>query len=206
MNASIDLLADLVRANREFRKLSQEELAKSVTPSTNRSAIAHLEQGLRLPTPEVLTALCTFLQIPDKYWQPLNDPDTKKRLSFERALSEFIGRSVSLDGHDDTVIKSAEEQIGSLFGSSATEAQAFDKLNSLLAYYGVGRLSHSFFKKYLGPKSLNSPKAFEESILKFQTDAIRLFSTFEAAFEAMNRDEQLDAILAPLQPRSVLQL
>lgn len=202
MNASIELLAELVRASRDSKKLSQEELAKSVTPSTNRSAIAHLEQGLRLPAPEVLSSLCTFLQIPNKFWQPLTEQDTQKRLVFENVVSELVGRSVSLDGHDETVIRAAEEQIGLLFGTPSTEAQAFDKLNSILAYYGVRHLSHAFFKRYLGPKSLNSLKAFEESLLRFQVDAIRLFSTFKAAFEAMNSDERLEDILAPLQPRS----
>ncbi|WP_158619246.1 helix-turn-helix domain-containing protein [Corallococcus sp. AB011P] len=202
MSASLELLSDLFKSAREARGLSQEELAKSVNPSTNRSAIAHLEQGLRVPPAEVLAATCTFLQLPKKYWEPLGSPDVQQRLYFERVVSELVGRAVSLDGHDGTVVDSAEEQIGLLFDVLATEAQAYDRLNSVLAYYGVRKLSHAFFKRYLGPKSLGSPRAFEEAVRSFQSDAIRLFSTFDAAFEVMNSDERLELVLRPLQPYS----
>lgn len=68
---SFDLtgLGTLVRVFREARSLSQQSLASQVRPPTNRSAIAHLEQGLRVPPAGVLQAVCEHLQIPRPLWE-----------------------------------------------------------------------------------------------------------------------------------------
>jgi deoxyadenosine/deoxycytidine kinase len=66
----IHRLADLVRLYREALPLSQEELARRVRPKTNRSAIAHLEQALRVPSSSVLRGICTYLRIPEPIWLP----------------------------------------------------------------------------------------------------------------------------------------
>jgi transcriptional regulator with XRE-family HTH domain len=80
-------LGDYIRAAREDRKLSQPELAAAITPPTNRSAVAHLEQGRRVASPQVLQGICEFLQIPSKDWKPFTDAENLVRLSFEKALS-----------------------------------------------------------------------------------------------------------------------
>lgn len=45
-------LGDQIRAAREDLKQSQPELAAAITPPTNRSAVAHLEQGRRVASPK----------------------------------------------------------------------------------------------------------------------------------------------------------
>lgn len=60
-------LGRLVRMHREARGYAtQEKLAESV--GTNRSAIAHLEQGLRVPDGDLLAAVCEHLLIPAPLW------------------------------------------------------------------------------------------------------------------------------------------
>lgn len=70
MSHGLERLAELVRLYREARLLSQETLARSVRPRTNRSAVAHLEQALRLPPASVLRGICTYLGIPEAAWLP----------------------------------------------------------------------------------------------------------------------------------------
>lgn len=55
-------LGRMVKVAREYLGLTQEELAKVI--GTNRTAVAHLEQGLRLPEPGVLGRILAVLQIP----------------------------------------------------------------------------------------------------------------------------------------------
>jgi transcriptional regulator with XRE-family HTH domain len=60
-------LGRLVRMHREARGYAtQADLADAV--KTNRSAIAHLEQGLRVPEAEMLAAICEHLSMPEPLW------------------------------------------------------------------------------------------------------------------------------------------
>jgi transcriptional regulator with XRE-family HTH domain len=59
-------LGMLVKFFREHRSLTQQQLADIV--GTNRSAIAHLEQGLRLPDGDLLNAVCVYLDVPVPLW------------------------------------------------------------------------------------------------------------------------------------------
>lgn len=59
-------LGQLVKFFREHRDLTQQQLADQL--GTNRSAIAHLEQGLRLPDGDLLESVCTTLDIPSPLW------------------------------------------------------------------------------------------------------------------------------------------
>lgn len=59
-------LGQLVKFFREHRSLTQQQLADKI--GTNRSAIAHLEQGLRLPDGELLESVCGRLGIPTPLW------------------------------------------------------------------------------------------------------------------------------------------
>lgn len=71
MRTALARLGELVRVIRTSRGLTQEQLASNVNTKTNRSAIAHLEQGLRLPKKDVLRPLCSFLGIPEMNWKYL---------------------------------------------------------------------------------------------------------------------------------------
>jgi transcriptional regulator with XRE-family HTH domain len=57
----------LVKLCREHRGLTQEELAKEL--DLGRTAVAHLEQGLRLPEPTTLRRLCEHLGLPSVLWE-----------------------------------------------------------------------------------------------------------------------------------------
>ena len=52
VSLTIPELGDLVSKTRRERRLSQDGLATKLGAPINRSTIAHLEQGLRLPQPE----------------------------------------------------------------------------------------------------------------------------------------------------------
>lgn len=60
-------LALLLKIYREQKGITQADLANAVG-DTNRSAIAHLEQGIRLPDGDVLELVCNYLQIPRPLW------------------------------------------------------------------------------------------------------------------------------------------
>lgn len=70
MPTALQSLGLTFAAFREQRGLTQEELAEAVSPPSNRSVIAHFEQGRRLPRPAVLSTLCRFLGLPEALWQP----------------------------------------------------------------------------------------------------------------------------------------
>lgn len=57
----------LVKLCRERRGWTQEQLAKALDLS--RTAVAHLEQGFRVPEPGSLRRLCEHLGLPDVLWE-----------------------------------------------------------------------------------------------------------------------------------------
>ncbi len=195
-------LGELIKAHREEKGIGQEALAKSIR-GANRSNIAHLEQGLRLPKPDLLSAICGELQIPRQFWQPFLDEDIQQRLEFEETLSELAGISVSLDGHDPATGVVTNKQIKELFNTNHSEQQACDLLNSILVVYGVRPMSADFFGRYLAANSFSSLNRFSEDVKKYQKDAVRLFSNLEQAYERLSRTADLKALLAPIQPRAI---
>lgn len=56
----------LVKLCREHRGQTQEQLAAALQLS--RTAVAHLEQGLRLPEPGALARLCRHMGLPEALW------------------------------------------------------------------------------------------------------------------------------------------
>ncbi|MCX4245435.1 helix-turn-helix domain-containing protein [Paraliomyxa miuraensis] len=60
-------LGQLVKLCREHRGLTQDQLARALELS--RTAVAHLEQGLRLPEPTALRRLCEHLGLPRVLWE-----------------------------------------------------------------------------------------------------------------------------------------
>jgi transcriptional regulator with XRE-family HTH domain len=192
----------LVKAHREAQSLSQEDLASSCNPTTNRSVVAHFEQGRRCPPPDILKAVCSRLSIPESIWRPFTDPRHEQHLQFEEALSELVGTEVALRGRDDTSLLAAQHTLERLSTEDLTKDQALAALNSLLVHYGIRPLSLAFFNRYFAPDVFRSREAFLSAIRKFQAEAIRLYSTLSDAFERMNAAPDLDGELAPLAPKS----
>lgn len=190
-------LGELVALFRRGKQLSQEALAKEV--GTNRSRIAHLEQGIREVTDVELEKIGEVLSIPSAVLTfGLKDYDSE-RARFELLLSDLVGRRVSLRHLSEEHVPAANELRLKLFGGGHSDWQARDILNSLLVFYNVPITTPAFFKRYLSGR-LSTLSAFSEAVVKFQIDAIRMFSTFSLAFESLNVDEEklLDTI-APLE-------
>ncbi len=204
MVVSVQELGDLVRAVREEHGLTQEALAAQIGISAvNRSNIAHLEQGVRVPNPEVLKAICEHLSIPGKYWKPLLEPEFRQIVGFEEALAELCGKKVSIRFMDEQSIATTHSEVRSFFEGGRTLRQTYDALNSLLVFYGVGRMSLDFFRRYLGVNSAKSPDSFAKGVESFQKEAIRLFSTFSEAYQVLNQPGKLDSYIDALKPRDV---
>lgn len=140
--------------------------------------------------------------MPERFWRPFLDAEYHQRLAFEEGLIELTGRVVTLRTHDEHTIAVAERAVLSLFRTTRTPDQAFDAFNSVLVFYDIRQCSRAFFDKYLGPDAIRSPSALMDHVRNYQKDAIRLFSTFEQAYEEMGSTQALDTILAPIAPRS----
>lgn len=190
-------LGELIKSMREHKGLSQEALKQLLT-GINRSNIAHLEQGLRLPKPEILEKICQELGIPRNYWEEFLSQDVQTRSDFEEQLAELCGRSVTLDGHELSTRLVADKAIKRLFDGSHSEIQLHDLLNSILVFYGIRPVSSDFFKKYFDANSFASPVAFRDSVVCYQEDAVRLFSTFEDGYERLNEAASIAKCLEPI--------
>ena len=201
MSITLRELGEHIQAFREQKGLSQDALAKSIVPPTNRSVVAHLEQGRRLPAADALTTLCQFLGLPPRFWSEFLDEDYRKQLAFEEALAELLGRSVSLRHHDQHTTMVAKASVLSLSSAIRTAAQAFDAFNSVLVFYDVSRCSQPFFERYLGPDAIRSPEALLSRIRSYQKDAIRLFSTFEQAYETLSSTPSMEEALSAISPK-----
>lgn len=200
MPVSLQELGDQVRSSREDQGVSQEALAQQISPPTNRSQVAHLEQGIRVPPSDVLERICTKLSVPSKYWKPFTEPTFRRRLEFEEAISELVGRPVTLrfvDEHSDAVAAAA---IVSFFGQGRSEAQARDALNAILVFYAVAPVSAELFSRYFGVEATKSTADLLARVRAYQADAIRLFGTFGEAYSELNREGSLEVRLAALQP------
>ena len=193
----------MVKSHRDHKGISQERVANECGEATNRSAVAHLEQGLRLPKPEVLRAICQYLNIPNPYWEPFTRTESLLRFKFEELLSELVGRTVNLDMHDETAQQTAENMISRIFQTNPSSDQLLDIFNSILVYYGAGPVKGDFFSRYFDPLSFGSPDAFQKALEKYQMDAIRLFSTFAEAFETLNAAHDIEVVLQPIRRRPV---
>lgn len=201
VSLTIPELGDLVSKTRRERRLSQDALAAKVGPNVNRSMVAHLEQGLRLPAPEALAALCTELGLAEELWRPFEEPSLQRRLHFEATLSDMVGQHVSLRFHDLVATEAAHSAVLHLLSTDLMPDQCFDTFNSVLVYYGVEYIKRPFFDRFLGPDAFKSTDTFERSVRKYQAEAIRMFSTFRVAFLALRGDLDLDRTLRPLAPR-----
>lgn len=194
-------LGRLVKAHREQKGLSQDEVAAQPSISTNRSAVAFLEQGLRIPKPKLLEAICTHIGVPRAYWESFTNPQSLQRFEFEEVLAELTGKEVNLDLLDLPSKLTAEERIHSLLSDSFSDTQTHDLFNSILVFYGIPPTSHDFFNRYFRPPAFGSLAAFHSAVEKYQRDAIRLFSTLREAYNSLALSGSLSTALRSLEPR-----
>lgn len=200
-DGTLKSLGLIVKAFRESKGLTQDQLAQSVTPKASRSTIALLEQGRRLPEARTLEAVCKALGIPESSWEPLLDERSGRLVEFETALGELVGRTVSLSSLDPQAAAAAESQIEALTRNDLTRDQAFDALNSVLVYYGILPMLREFFDEYFDADSFRSPTAFRKAVEKYQAVAIRLFSTFAEAYARLAQSPSLKEELCALEPK-----
>lgn len=203
MDATIRDIGTLVRAARADRGLSQEDLAAAVSPPTNRTAVALLEQGRRLPPESALRSICSYLHVPTSLWEPLLDKDVVLRLEFEDALSELVGHEVSLRHHDRPAVHVAQRSVLALLGTGKTKEQLYDSFCAVLVHYGLRQPRRPFFDHYLSPDSFRTLATFREAIQVYQRDAIRLFASFGEAYSVLAQSADVENLLAPLAKRSV---
>jgi transcriptional regulator with XRE-family HTH domain len=194
-------LGELVRLFRDSLALSQEQLAK-LAGDLPRTAIAHLEQGHRLPVADHLRALAKYLKLPDGLIDPFLRPAAARRVEFEAELGELVGEAVSIADLDGEATIAVEGAIGALVGNALTNQQAYDTLREIQVFYGIAPVSRRFFERYFKADSFQDLKQFSIAVRRYQSEAIRLFPTFTQAYSEMNRGD-LDALVAPLNHHSL---
>ncbi|MDQ5965958.1 MAG: hypothetical protein QG625_2113, partial [Cyanobacteriota bacterium erpe_2018_sw_39hr_WHONDRS-SW48-000098_B_bin.30] len=191
---------EMIKAHRAQKDLTQEQLAATCTRSKSRTQIALLEQGRRVPDASELKNICEFISVPEKYWQKFAEVGYDKVVAFEEAIGELVGRPIDLSHLEDTSEAVAIEKIKKIFQADLTNKQAFDWLNSLLVFYDVQPLvTWCFFERYITADAFKSPESLLQVVRTYQTDSIRLFNSFSAAYAALNSSSSFTEILAPLR-------
>jgi transcriptional regulator with XRE-family HTH domain len=202
MRNALSNLGFLVRSFREQRGLTQEQLARQAG-NLPRTAVAHLEQGLRLPTADHLRSLAKYLSLPDVIVAPFLRATAARRVDFEAELGELIGQEVTISNLDDAASQVVEGAISALIGAAVTNHQAFDVLREIQVFYGIRPVSRPFFDRYFKADSFQSLDQFAVAVKRYQSEAIRLFPTFMQAYEEMNRASDLHALVGALGTRSL---
>lgn len=201
MAKTIQSLAQVVRDARTDRQLSQQALAEQLGSDVSRSTIARLEQGRRVPPPDLLRRIATLLGIRARHWEPFLSDDVRLRIEFEDSLTELTGRAISLEHLDSQAADAAEALVFDLFKKYHASRQVFDTFNRCLVFYGIPQMSRSFFDRFIGPGAFISTRQFSEVVKNYQKTAIRLFSTFHEAYQRLNSAPDLGKILEPLSER-----
>lgn len=197
MIPNFETLAEQVKIHREHKGFSQAFLEEKL-PGVTRTSVALLEQAYRFPTKDQLEKICQYLDMPKAYWQPFLSDEAILRANFEISLKELVGVAVSALNLDSTVIENVQKEIARLFNELLTPEQSFDKFNSILVFYGIQPVTKEFFDKYLGHEELNSIEEFKKAVTKYLTDALRLFSSIQEAYEQLNSGKLIE-LVKPLQ-------
>ena len=208
MESEISPYLDLgheIRLHRESQGLTQTELADGLSDAVTRQIITHLENGNRLPSNAIVEEICEFLKVPNIRWKPYFDNKFLKRREFEALFSELVGTSLDASKLDSAAIQGLEDAIDNLIPNVRSVDNSFDAINTVLIYYGIQPLSHPFFEFYLKDGLTDNFSDLEKAIIRFQKDAIRLFSTFSAAYKFLNAAtrQDFDKLLATLDEREV---
>lgn len=187
---NIEELGFQVKIHREHKNISQKDLAEKIGNGVNRSNIAHLEQGRKVPfRPEILEKICKAVELPEEIWRPFLKDESILRMNFEAQLSELVGETISSNGLDSTIISVIENKITSLFKANLTSEQTLDSLNSILIYYGITPISKHFFETYIKKDAFRTLQTFDIAIQSFIKEAIRLFSTISDAYRNLNTND-----------------
>lgn len=193
-------LGALVTRLRKDKGLTQDKFASEA--KTSRTTVAHLEQGRTLPSPDLLERICEQLGLPRPLWEPFTDPSSATRYEFEILLAELVGAPVTLERLDEHAVAAAHEQFDRFLSlSNPTPTQCWEALSELLVYYGAPPMMRAFFDRYFATRTPWKLSGLEAGIRAYQKDAIRIFSTFDQAYRAMNSGEDLAQLLAPLAVR-----
>lgn len=201
MATTLQKLGETIRTFRNEKGFTQAQLAEDINPKTNRSVIAHLEQGRRMPDADVLRRICTHLGIPNEYWENFLDDTNREAADFESVLSELVGVPLSLESLDNITRSAAKSEIVALIDEDLTTEQTYDKFRSLLVYYGVRPISRELFLEYFSADSFRTIDSFRDAVKEYHQDVVRLFSTFEEAYETLAGASDPSIHLAVLQPR-----
>lgn len=163
MSSSTRRLGDMVSAFRRRVRLTQQEIADHLGPPVNRSLVAHLEQGRRLPSSDVLMRMCKFLEIPEDVWRPFLS------IGFQRARTSAFPRGVRLRPFQQLVV------CGNNGSGKTTLARALARALSIpcLPFTSHGRT-------YLPDLSSNPARwAFETQVAFITEKAIQLRQSLE---------------------------
>lgn len=112
-----------------------------------------------------------------------------------------MGRRVSLRDHDPETSFVAHRAVMALFNSGKTAEQLHGALCAVLVNYDVAPPTLQFFQRFLRTDAFTSTTAFADRVQTYQAQAIRLYSSFAAAYHALSGTERLEDALAPLKPR-----
>lgn len=182
-------LGIIIKNFREDKQESQADFAQRL--GTNRSLLAHLEQGIRQPKKEILEKICLDLKIPNIFFESLIDEQSLLRKDFENIICELVGDNFSLDNLSNTEKEEANRHIENLFSSNCSIEQTFDNFNRCLIFYGIKKVKKYFFEYYLSEQSFKEIEEFKKSVKKYQKDAIRVFSTYKLAYEELNKNLEI---------------
>jgi hypothetical protein len=203
MLTSISQLGFIFQQHRLALSLTQDQVSEKCERSITRTAIALLEQGRRLPKPPQLAKLGEVLGVPRGVWEPFAREESAQRHELEAALTELVGEAVTLKMMHVESSEAAEAAIRKLFSSDLTANQAFDMLNSILVFYGIRGMQRGFFDRYFTSSAFHSVPSFEKAVRDYQSEAIRLYSTFAEAYQRLNTVTSLDDALRILSHRDI---
>ncbi|MGV3522765.1 MAG: helix-turn-helix domain-containing protein [Candidatus Sericytochromatia bacterium] len=194
----------MVSRYRRDQGWSQQKLAEKLG-YRDRNTITQLEQGRRLPSAEDLDALGRLLEIPDERWRVLSHPDYVQTVAFEEALSELLGKTLSLEMLDPIsqgMLIQAVAHFVAPRGARMSLMQAHDHFNTLLTFYGERAVTQAFYRRFLGHSQFDSVAHFASRVHAFQQAAIRIYGSFRKAFKTLSVCDEvaLNQALQALEP------
>lgn len=199
-----DAIWEIGRLVAEFRArqgTGQTQLAQEVLKKS-RTAIANLEEGRKLPKPDELREICEALKIPAKEYLAAAHPMYLEVYAFQRFLSEFMGKPVSLRHLDAPSVELAVDRIAELLKGGFSTEQAHAAFNSVLTFFGEKYVSRAFFEHFLGATSLSGFGPLKDALRNYQAVALRLYGNFRRAWKSLAYCDNLEEKLRPLLPIS----
>lgn len=194
---AIKRIGRLVAEYRAQTGLTQEKLAEAI-PDCNRSHIAYLEEGQRLPTPDLLERICEHLKIPHAQWFAATHPGYVRAMEFLSLTSEFVGKPLTLDYIDGYSAYLCVQKISTMLSDKMTGPQFFAYFNSFLTFCGERPVSWEFFDRFIEAGAFADVDAFRKRVREFQKAGLRLYGNFRRAWTTLAYCCDLEAHLKPL--------